>query len=713
MCFRNIARWLCLLSLTFLWGSSSFATSLDIVPGENQLSRMLYDVEVAGKSAEREIGKLPNLVNEEKVRISGSMDQWAESDLKALVEEHHHKIWTALEDTHLPDDMSTMTVWWEQLKAGVTAKDDLEVTVRVFLDRADREVAQVSEPFQAAMLKSLEDRSQTLLLHSMEEIRRPFLDTVKMNLPIYNQIPIPPISGLAVSKMVTEKRGDLGRASSAAVLGLGAILAMMGSRIMKKLMARVMIKVGGKVAGKVIPVIGWILLALEGVQMLQAKSTLEDELRKTFYQEYTSSVTVQSIWFDSPDGISPSLRQEMNLNVESMLSDWQRICRTEALSMIQSAQVLASSEKFRENVSRELDKGTNFQALSDRMKILWDVFGSLVADQSMEFFETALLEAPDRGELRTLVKSQGAKFVHLYEKHGRDYLEAVHKIGLENYISTNWSSFDLNWALLNNRLNYLPDLRGDREAARGLWILASNDVPMDGFSPASLSRIAAQEDLFLRLWRVLEPDAKKVESLFRNKGITEKIRFSMDRYPSVASEFVLLLGVEFWSTWTEKDITSLMEIGDYRLRSGLSGEDLVVPLENRADLIEVYKKAGDDGLELWQKYALRESGEIGRSEAMNGVSLLSKGYPLDGLLEKNGLHFALWCEGIPFIGRFLFLMLRGLGWIPRIIVLLVLPISVILYLWRRIRYLRRPPAVKVVAMKNDDVKHYKQKQIKK
>ncbi len=703
MCFRSVVRWFCLSSVIFLWVSSSFATSLGVaIPEGDRLSKMLYEVEVAGKSAEREIGKLPSLVNEERLRVSAEMDQWAESDLKALVEDHHRKVWQALDETHLPDDLSTLSVWWEQLKAGVTAKDDLEKTVKVFLDRADREVAQVSEPFQAAMMKSLEDRSQALLLHSMEEIRRPFLDVVKMNLPIYNQIPIPPVSGSAVSKMVTEKRGDLGRASSAAVLGLGAMLALMGSRIMKKLMAKVMVKVGGKVAGKVIPIIGWILLALEGVQMLQAKTTLEEELRKAFYQEYSSSVTIQSIWFDSPDGVSPSLRQEMNRSVESMLSDWQRICRTEALSMIQSAQVLASSERFRENVSRELDKGTNFQALSERMKILWDVFGALVADQSMEFFEAALLEAPDRGELRTLARSKGAKFVYLYGKYGRDYLEAVHKIGIENYLSTNWNSSDLDWALLNRRLNYLPDIKGDREAARGLWILASNDVPMEFFSPSSLGRIAAKEDLFLMLWRILDPDAKKVESLFRDKGITEKVHSALDKYPSVAPEFILRMGIEFWSTWTDQDIASLMEIGEYRLKSGLSGEELLVPLEDRADLIDVYKRAGDDGLELWHIYAVKGSGEIGRSEAMNGVSLLSKGYPLDGLREKNGLHFALWCEKIPFIGRYLFLMLRGLGWIPRFIILLVLPIGTILYVWRRIRYLRRPPAVKVVEVKKEE-----------
>ncbi|SMG34927.1 hypothetical protein [Dethiosulfovibrio salsuginis] len=703
MFFRTITRGFYISLITLLWVSSSYATSLDIsVPEGDQLSRMLYEVEIAGKSAEREIGKLPSLINEERLKIAEEMDLWAESELKALVEDHHRKVWQALEDTHLPDDLSTMAVWWEQLKAGVMAKEDLEQTVQVFLSRADRRVAQVSEPFQANMLRSLENRSQALLLQSMEEIRRPFLEVIRTNLPIYNHIPLPPVSGSVVSKMVAEKRGDLGRLSSAAVLGLGAILALMGSRIMKKLMAKVMVKVGGKVVSKVVPIIGWILLALEGFQMAQAKATLEEELRKAFFLEYKSSVTVQSIWFDSPDGNSPSLRQEMNRNVESMLSDWQRICHNEATNMIQSAQVLASSEKFRENVSRELDKGTNFQALSDRMKILWEVFGTLVADQSMEFFEAALLEAPDRGELRTLARSKGAKFVYLYGKYGKDYLEAVHKIGLENYLSADWSSTDLDWVLLNRRLSYLPDLKGNRTAAKGLWILVSNDAPVEGFSPASLSRIAAKEDLFLMLWRILAPDVQKVESFFRNDGVMEKVRFSMDKYPSVAPEFILSLGVEFWSTWSDRDIGSLLEIGEYRLKSGLSGKDIVVSLEDRASLIEVYQKAGEDGLELWHIYVVKGSGEIGRSEALNGVALLAKGYPLKDLKEKDGLHFALWCERIPFIGRYVFLMLKGLGWIPRFIILLGLPIGIGLYLWNRIRYLKRPPAVKVVEVEKKE-----------
>ncbi len=677
MSFRLSVRVFCLFVLALCSPTLSFASSFDIAPVSGDgVSRMLYEIEVAGKSAEAEIGKLPDLINGEKTSIRNELDMWAESDLKSLIEAHYGKVRRALESTELPEDLSTVSVWWKQMKAGVALDDDLEGVVMEFIDRAEPRVAQATETFQIDMLKNLEFKSQSLLMSSMENIRRPFLDVVRGRLPLYREIPIPPLDSTRVAEVVAGSRGDLGRFSSAAILGLGAVLVLLSKRIMKRFMVRLMAKVGGKVLSKVVPVVGWILLAFEALQMAQAKDALEEELRKSYYREYCESVTVESVWFESPDGESPSMRQEMNRNIESMLSDWERICRSEALSMIQSAQVLASSERFRDNVSSELARGSDFQTLSQRMKILWDLFGLLVADESMEFFEKAVMEAPDRSELSTLARSMGSRFVELYGRYGRDYLEAVHKIGLDNYLSTDWSVSEVDWVLLNDRLDYLPDLKGDRDAAEGLLILIANDVPLEGFSPFSLARISQKEGLFLYLWRILSPDAKKTGSLFQSDKILEKVRCCMERFPQIAPLFLKTYGVEFWATWSDGDLMSLMEISTHRKKSGIPGEDVLVPAEDRVELIEIYRLAGDKGLGLWDAYAFAGSGEMGRSLAKRGVSLLSEGYPLEELKKEESLRFALWCDKIPFIGRYIFNVLNGLGWIPRALILIFLAVAV-------------------------------------
>lgn len=88
------------------------------------------------------------------------------------------------------------------------------------------------------------------------------------------------------------------------------------------------------------------------------------------------------------------MKQEMERNINTLLSDWERICRSEAVSMIHSAQVLASSEHVRNYVSGELEKGADFQLLLQKINALWDAFGQSLALEPVEFFESILIDSP-------------------------------------------------------------------------------------------------------------------------------------------------------------------------------------------------------------------------------------------------------------------------------------------------------------------------------
>jgi hypothetical protein len=521
----------------------------------------------------------------------------------------------------------------------------------------------------------------------MEEIRTPFVATVKDRLPLYNAIPVPNTERAALSIALSGEQSDRGRLSSGmAVIG-GVVLTVLGRKLVQKMMHLAVVKIGGKVLSRMIPIIGVGLLLYEGIQMGQAKEAFEEELRKSFFTEYTADVTVESVWNASPDGTLPSMKQEMERNINTLLSDWERICRSEAVSMIHSAQVLASSEHVRNYVSGELEKGADFQLLLQKINALWDAFGQSLALEPVEFFESILIDSPDRNDLRLLSRDPGSRFIELYKEWGAEFLKAVNKIGVENYVSTEWKTSDVNWSVLNRSLDFLPDISGNRNAARGLLFLIQEGVPLDGFSPDLMAKIAVKKDVFLKVWQALTPDSRKLAVIFESGRPLVILEPSLIAFPEACSLFLRDYGVEFWTSWSSDDIFDLLRISEIRGKNSGKLRAASVRPEERADLLEIYRRSGERGIILWDIHTKEPTGEIGRKLARQSIACMAEGYPFEDMKDPEFVRFAAATLKFP-AGRFFYDTLKGVGSLVRYLLLggvLLLFGGVFFGLFKRIR----------------------------
>ncbi len=270
----------------------------------------------------------------------------------------------------------TFSVWWKQTKAGAGSHDDLRKLVELFFADLQPRLSSVSEEFQREILKSLEEETQIHLKESMERIRKPFLGILRQRLPVYNTIPIPNTDRAAMSYGSSGRKNGLSEGAVPLKGLVGVALVLLGRRIITRIMKFLVIKIAGKVLAKLVPVIGWALLAFEVYDMAGARDRLEEEMRKSFFEEYKAEISAETLWWKSENGAGPSMRDEVDRNIGSLLKNWERICRSEADSMIQSAHILSFSEEVREYVSGQISEGAEFEPVLQKMSILWDVSAS-------------------------------------------------------------------------------------------------------------------------------------------------------------------------------------------------------------------------------------------------------------------------------------------------------------------------------------------------
>ncbi len=670
---RRIVLWLFVAVALLFSPSSSSAGDAPLLTSP-QLAERMAEIEAAADAAEAELEKLPSLVQREKDGIINDLNRWANTDLRRILQNHYSEVERALEETTLPEDHSSVGIWWKQVKAGVLLNEDIEEVVSLFVRRAGPRLSAVQEALQREVLDSLEQRSQSLLFESMEEIRRPFMDTIKERLPLYNTLPLPKTERAALTVTLTGEQADRGRLASGVGLVGGLALTLLGRKLIQRMMNLAVMKIGGKVLSRIIPVIGVGMLLYEGIQMGQARTVFEEELRKSFLAEYTADVTVETVWNTSPDGALPSMKQEMERNINSILGNWERVCRHEAVSMIHCARVLASSEHVRQYVDRELARGVDFQHLLQKVLSLWEAFGYTLSLEPVEFFQSMLIDSPDRGDLALLSRDEESRFIELYKSWGADFLRGVNKIGAANYVSTEWKSADVNWGVLNRTLDFMPSIRENRDAVRGLLFLIQEGAPIDGISSELMAKIGRKKEVYLRVWSSVAPDAQKLIAIFDSDRPMDTLEPAVMAYPEATSLFLRDYGVEFWTSWNSDDIFDLLRVSESRAKNaGRPGAAPVSP-EERVDLLEAFRRGGERGVTLWDVHGVDAGGESGKTLARWSVDCLVDGYPFEDLKDPELVRFAWKIKRYP-AGRFVYDTLKGAGSIVRYLLLALLVVA--------------------------------------
>lgn len=680
---------LIILSLAAL--AAAAGPSFPSVSREEQdrlFDKMLLEIEVAAKTAGAEIEKLPSLVDDERSRIKNSLDKWASQQLPKILETNYLEVEKALAESSLPKEEGAFSVWWKQTKAGAGSREDLKLLVELFFKDLQPRLSAAGESFQKAIIASLEEEAGIQLAESMERVRRPFIGILKQRLPVYNTIPIPNTDRAALSFSSADKRGGLSEGSIPLKGLVGVALVLLGRKIMARIMKFMVMKIAGKVLAKIVPIIGWILLAFEVYDLAGARDQLEEEMRKSFLEEYKAEINAESVWWKGDDGGGLSMREEIDRNIGSLLKSWERICRSEADSMIQSAQILSFSDEVRNYVSKQLEEGAEFEPVLQKMSIMWDVFGKLLAQGQVQVFESMLVAAPDRNDLRLLARGLGPRLLPFYDKFGADYLRAVSRIGVYNYLSSEeWTSGVIDWHILNASLVSMPDLTDNREAASGLLALVLEGAQVKGVSPEALAAIGAKRDLFSKIWKILKPDAGKTAALLENKKAAANVGEGIELYPESAAVFLKNYNPEFWSAWSRDDVIDLMRITEFRAASsGKPRDSVLVPPEDRGELISLYRQGGRQAVSLWDTYATEDSGMLGKNLARRSIACLVDGYDYEELKDKERLEFAVMCRKIPVIGKFFYDNFKNLGFLPRLLVVaagLFSVVALIFFFFRR------------------------------
>ncbi len=273
-------KWGCLfLTMLFILVPGRQALSSSNVGDQekaNMLAQMLLEIEVAARTAEAEIEKLPSIVDAERSRIKNALDTWARNDLTKIVEKNYSDIEKALAATKLPLEEGTFSIWWKQTKAGAGSNEDLEKLVELFFSNLQPRLSSVSESFQREILESLESETQVHLQESMERIREPFLGILKQRLPVYNTIPIPNTERASMAFSSSGKKNGFPRGSIPIKGLVGIAFVVLGKRIINRIMKFLVMKIIGKSAFKNSSCSGLFLLAFEVYDMAGARDRLEE-----------------------------------------------------------------------------------------------------------------------------------------------------------------------------------------------------------------------------------------------------------------------------------------------------------------------------------------------------------------------------------------------------------------------------------------------------
>ncbi len=618
---------------------------------------IISEIELAGRKIDREINNLPSMIDQEHAKMLSALDKWANTELAKTLVESYEKVESELNATSLPENEGTFSFWWKT--TGLSGKDAVEKMAKDFVNSFSPKLSEIVEEITIQINDQLEEVGERLLSQAEENIRRPFVEILKTRLPIYNTIPLPR-TGEMIQKVLFDDVSDNfnRRLPVRGALGLGMVLTpFLMKKVLKKISVRLTKKVAGKVLGKFIPIIGWVLLVWEGMDMVTAKADFEDQLRQMYLEEYRNAFTVQSVWWEDQDGNTPSLRAALSTSFKDLLVRWENRCRAEVASRRDSAYVLAISPSAQTYMQDELKRGKSSEDLLEEMGELWSVFGVLTSQAPVENLKSIWIAAPDQKELRILSEVMGISLLEQYDMYGKYFLDGVHAIGVDNYLSSQaWRSLSVDWRVVTDKIKYIPGLSENRDAVEGLYVLICENVPWENLSTDLLAVVGRKGKLFKSIWNAVEPDIKKMERVMGDKTALDKIEESFKNSEEVSSSFLKAYSAEFWSIRSKEDIRDLIEITKFRMEKLKKPIELaMIEEQDRGDFLEVYRKAGSNGMELWEIYATKEAGPIGKDRARRSIAYLADGYPFEDLRDEKKLNAIIFYEKIPIVGKLLYL----------------------------------------------------------
>ncbi len=216
-----------------------------------------YDRWQARRSmAERELQQLPQRVEAETARIMKSLDHLFRVELKPQFDDHHRAVQAAIKDVGLPAETGTLQVIWDQLKSPL-APQGLEGLAQEFVANAQRQTEPQRERLQDQVAQRVQQRLNDELAIAQEEIRNPMQEALGRHFPVWQYVPLPPPDLPSVDPTLAGPARV-----GTPLMFMTAILMIVLRRMIRRIVYKVTSKIAGRVLTKLIPIIGWVMLAL-------------------------------------------------------------------------------------------------------------------------------------------------------------------------------------------------------------------------------------------------------------------------------------------------------------------------------------------------------------------------------------------------------------------------------------------------------------------
>ena len=659
--------------------------------------------------AVRAIHQNPDRVAEQTDRIMAKLDSLFQERIQKRFDTHYEAVEQALETVSLPQDIGSMEVFWQQLKAGVGNTNDLDILVKDFIGQAQSRI----EPKRQELIEFLDTQLEETLTGELEQaqnsIREPFLMIIADHFPVWDapRLSAPSLPNSGSQGLQKKDRSYMpGSAMALAGLAAGAVAARTSKKIVGKAFTKVLAKgaaagASGAAAGAatgplapfVTPVLGVLMAtwtAYDVWDATQAKRELERELRTELFIKYKEGFSPAAIWSMeiSAEG-GAAFHQQVAEEIHSFLRDWTDHCRMEAEKILDAAQVYDLSPDVKEYIAEQARNGRDTREIVEDIATIEDIFGRrMIARAPFKKLSDMLVLDPDRSELLArLARALDIRLLEEYDRYGREMLDAADLIGVPTFVEAVHGGRNLDWQDVLKVFQWHP---GDlsESARRGLLLAIEERAAASRIPSTTLENIDRHKQLFRTAASLAETDT--LFRLFGNPSVLSTVDWANRKDSDVAHAFLVEWTDRTWEGYDREQLGALMDVADYRVgERNQSLRDFAREIGEHDVLTPIRVEFGLDGVRLWDSYVGPTTGQHQRRQAESAISLHRKGFPIDVLMTSEGLAQARVLQYVPFgFGPLALELLRPLGklfYAGMIIIVLLIVAYPVVRLWKLLR----------------------------
>lgn len=432
--------------MQLLWAILVLFSLSNIVHGQTSseaeptVEELLIQANSKKALAVREIDQSPARVESEVARLMTKLDNLFRGQIQERFDTHYKQVEQSLQTVSLPEDVTSLEVAWEQMRAGVYDSSDLDSLVEGFIRRAQTTLEPHREKLAEDIDIQLDETLTAELKRAQDTIRAPFQEILRRHFPVWN---IPNLHAPSLPTLPGMQEKDRSDVPVAAISGL--LLILLRRRIVRQIARRIAGKMAGKALVKLIPYVGVFLIAYDLWDATQAKADLERELRAHFLSTYQEEFSPTAIWNQPVEEGELSTRQQLEQQVSTSLQAWSEHCRKEVERILDAAHVFALSPNVQNYITEQTEKGRNTQEIIEDMHLVGEVFGpDSIIHAPLGDLLTMIVHAPDKQELARLARELGTWLLQEYDQHGREVLVAAHRLGAPIFLklfglAKNWT----------------------------------------------------------------------------------------------------------------------------------------------------------------------------------------------------------------------------------------------------------------------------------